>query len=119
MNSTMNLIILSVFDVVVLGFGVYLLISGTKMRHTKEPGTMILSEEEVKKCVQKEALAEFFFWREILMGVVFILYGVIRLLDKFVLKIGGILDIALMVFLLITAMWFYKSLMTARAKFLS
>jgi len=119
MNEMMTLLILSVFDFVILGFGIYLFFSGMKMRKTKEIGTLVLTEEEVKRCENKEALADFFYWREAVMGGIFVLFGAFRLLDKFVLKIGGMLDIALMVVLLITALWFYKSLMTAREKFLS
>ena len=118
MNDTIPLLILSVFDAVILVFGVYLIIAGGRMKVSKEIGTMILTEEEKKKCEQKEVLAEFFYWRELLLGSVFVLYGVIRLLDKFVLKIGGLLDIGLMTVLLVTACWFIKSLQTARAKFL-
>ena len=118
MNEGMTLLILSVFDVFIMGFGIYMLFSAVKMKQTKEIGTLLLAEEEVKKCKQKENLAEFFYWREAVMGCVFVLFGVIRLLDKFVLKIGGMLDIMLMVALLATALWFFKSLQTARARFL-
>ena len=119
MNEMMTLLILSSIDAIILVFGIYLIFSGIRMKKTKEPGTLVLTEEEVKRCLQKEALAEFFCWREEVMGVVFVMFGTIRLLDKFVLKIGGMLDIALMVILLITALWFFKCLQTARANFLS
>ena len=119
MNETMTLLILSVFDIAILGFGLYLFFAGMKMKSTKEIGTLVLTEEEVKRCENKEELAEFFCWREVLMGCIFVLFGAIRLLDKYVLKIGGLLDIFLMVALIITSLWFYKSMMTARAKFLS
>ena len=119
MNETMTLLILSAFDAVILIFGIYLLISGIKMQKNKEIGTLLLTEEEIKRCGDKDALADFFYWREEVMGGVFVLFGAVRLLDTYVLKIGGILDIALMVVLLITALWFFKSLSIARAKFLS
>lgn len=118
MNTTMTLIILAVFDGVILGFGVYLLIAGNKMKTTKDIGTLVLNEDEVKKCKQKESLAEFLGWREVLMGVVFTICGAVRLLDKFLLKIGGILDIGLMIAILVIALWFFRSLQDARAKYL-
>ena len=119
MNESMTLLILSVFDVVILMFGVYFFYAGIKMQKTKEIGNLILAEEEVKRCENREALADFFYWREEVLGGVFVLFGTVRLLDKYVLKIGGVLDVALMVILLITVLCFYKSLMTARTKFLS
>lgn len=118
MNETVTLFLLSAFDVVILIFGIYLIISAVTTKKTKEIGTLVLAEEEIKRCEQKEALADFLYWREAVMGSVFALFGVIRLLDKFVLKIGGVLDIILMVVLLVTALWFFKCLQTARARFL-
>ncbi len=118
MNETMTVWILSVFDGVILLFGLYLFFSGMKMYRTKEIGTLILTEEEVNRCEAKKELADYFYWREEVMGGVFVLFGIVRLLDKYVLRIGGMLDIAMMVALLITALWFFKSLSNARAKFL-
>lgn len=118
MNETMTVWILSVFDGVILLFGLYLFFSGMKMYRTKEIGTLILTEEEVNRCEAKKELADYFYWREEVMGGVFVLFGIVRLLDKYVLKIGGMLDIAMMVALLITAFCFFKSLSNARAKFL-
>ena len=118
MNETMTVWILSVFDGVILLFGLYLFFSGMKMYRTKEIGTLILTEEEVNRCEAKKELADYFYWREEVMGGVFVLFGIVRLLDKYVLRIGGMLDIAMMVALLITALWFFKSLSNARANFL-
>ena len=118
MNDKVNLIILAVFDIVIAGLGIYFVFSAIKMKRTKEIGTFILTEEEVQKCREKEALAAFFYWREGIMGGVFLLFGIVRLLDKFIFKIGGVLDIALMLILLLTALWFFKGLQTARARFL-
>lgn len=119
MNETVTLLILSAFDVIILIFGIYLIFSGMKTKKTKEIGTLVLTEEEIRRCEQKEALADFLYWREAVMGSVFVLFGVIRLLDKYLLKIGGVLDITLMVVLLVTAFWFFKCLQTARAQFLA
>lgn len=119
MNETVTLVILAVFDAVILGFGIYLVIAGSKMKKTKEIGTLILAEEEIKGCMYKEQIAAYFCWREAVMGLVFILFGVLRLLNKFVLKANGVLDICLMVLLLATVFWFFKSIQTARSVFLS
>lgn len=119
MNETVTLVILAVFDTVILGFGIYLVIAGSKMKKTKEIGTLILAEEEIKRCAHKEQIAAFFFWREVVMGFVFILFGVLRLWNKFVLNANEMLDICLMILLLATVFWFFKSIQTARSVFLS
>lgn len=119
MNTTSSTLILSVFDVIIAVLGIYLITSAVKMKKTKEIGTVILTPEEIGRCKRKEELAEFLCWREMVLGVVFLLFGFIRLLDTYVLKIGGVLDILLMIVLIIAVLWFFKSLQTARAEFLS
>lgn len=118
MNETMNLLVLMVFDVIIVGFGIYMLVSAMKMKKKNEINTMILTEEEMVKCQHKTELADFLYWREAVLGGVFVLSGAVRLLDKFVLKIGGMLDMIPVVILLLVAFWFLKCLQTARAKFL-
>lgn len=118
MNETMSILILKVFDVICMIFGIYLLISAVKMKKTNEIGSIILTEEEKKQCHKKEALAQFMYGREVILGWVFLVFGTVRILDLLVLKIGGILDVALMVILIVTALWFLRELQTAREKFL-
>lgn len=119
MNTTSNLLILSAFDVIIAALGIYLIVSAVKMKKTGEIDTLILTPEEIERCRQKDELAEFLYWREMAIGIIFVLFGFIRLLDTFVLKIGGILDVLLMIVLIMAILWFYKSLQTARTEFLS
>ena len=118
MNETMSLIILSAFDVIIIGFGIYMLISAVSMKKTKNPGNLLLAEEELNRCHNKAELAEFFCWREAVIGSVFVLCGIVHLLDKFVLKVGGAVNVIPIIVLLLVAFWFLKELQTARAKFL-
>ena len=119
MNETMTLLIWTAFDVIIGGFGIYLLIAGAKMKQSKEPGTLILAEEEIKRCKDTKALADFFCWREAVLGGICVLFGVIRLLNRFWFKGGNIPDAVVMVILLAAVLWFFKSLQTARVMFLS
>lgn len=118
MNEQVTFTILLAFDLVILSFGIFLFASGMKMKKTKKMEAFILTEEELSRCQHKEKLAEFFCWREAVIGIVFFLFGVFRLLDKFVWKIGRMLDIGLMLVLLITALWFFAGIQKARAQFL-
>ena len=118
MNETMSLMILAAFDMIIIGFGICMLISAVSMKKTKNPGNLLLAEEELKRCQNKAELAEFFYWREAVIGSVFILCGIIHLLDKFVLKVGGAVNVIPIIILLLVACWFLKELQTARAKFL-
>lgn len=119
MNTISSLLILSAFDAIIAGLGIYLIASAVKMKKTREVGTLILTPEELERCKQKDALAEFLCWREMVIGVVFLLFGFVRLLDTYVLKAGGVLDILVMIVLIVAVLWFFKSLQTARAEFLS
>jgi len=118
MNEMMTWVILSAFDVIILIFGIYMIVAAFQMKNTKELGKIILTEEEVHRCTDKVALADFLYKREAVTGCVFLICGAVRLLSKFLLKLGGIADKIVVVVLLVAAFWFLKSLQTARAKFL-
>lgn len=118
MNEAMSLLVLSAFDIIAVVFGIYMLNAAFKMRDSKKMGTFLLTEEELKRCNHKEELADYFWSREAVMGVLFALFGFIRLVDKFILKIGGMLDVVLVVILLIAVLWFFKCLQNARTQFL-
>lgn len=110
--------VMMIFDVVMIGLGVYMMITAWNMRRKNEIGTMVLAEEELARCNDKEGFITYIYWREAVMGGALIMYGVIELLDKYIIKIGGVLDYVPIVILLIVLAWFYKCLQNARKQFL-
>jgi len=110
--------VMMIFDMVMVGIGVYMAVAAWGMKKKNEISPILLAEEELVKCQDKEGFITYIYWREVVMGVALILYGVIGLLDKYIFKIGGVLDYISVVLLLIVFFWFYKGLQNARTQFL-
>ena len=88
--------VMAIFGAAMLLVGVYLIFAGFFMKRKNEIGTIILAEEEVKKCTDKKGFIAFMYWREILVGGAYI--GVI---------VG-----------IVALLWFFYSLKKARELFL-
>jgi len=110
--------VMMIFDVVMIGIGIYMMAAAWGMKQKNEISPVLLAEEELIKCRNKEGFIAYIYWREIVMGAALFIYGIIRLLDKFVFMAGGMLDYILLAILLIIFFWFYKGLQDARAEFL-
>ena len=110
--------VMMIFDVLMIGIGIYMIAAGLQMKKENTISKILLAEEELIKCKNTKAFISYIYWREAIMGVALVLYGAIGLLDKFVFKIGGILEYIPIVLLLIVFFWFYNGLQTARIKFL-
>ena len=67
--------VMAIFGAAMLLVGVYLIFAGFFMKRKNEIGTIILAEEEVKKCTDKKGFIAFMYWREILVGGAIILLG--------------------------------------------
>ena len=110
--------VMMIFDVVMIGIGIYMISAGLTMRKENVISQILLAEEELIKCKDTEGFITYIYWREVVMGMALILYGIIGLLDKFIFKMGGILDYVPIILLLIVFFWFYSGLQTARKRFL-
>lgn len=110
--------VMMIFDVVMMGIGVYMMLAAWNMRRKNEIGTVILAEEELANCKDKAGFITYMHWREAVMGGALILYGAIGLLDKYILKIGSVINYVSVAGLLIIFAWFYKSMQSARERYL-
>lgn len=110
--------VMTIFDVVMIGLGVYIAAAAFNMKKNNEIGTVILADEEVNKCKDKTGFIAYIYWREAVLGAALILYGAIGLLDKYIFKLGGFLNYIPIILLLLVFAWFYKGLQSARADYL-
>lgn len=111
----MNVMI--IFNVVILGFGIYMIAAALKMKKTGEISSAVITEEEIAKCKDKQGFVEFMYWREAAFGVMVALVGALGLLDDLVVSLG-VINIIVMVVFLIGFFWFQTGLRKAREKFL-
>ena len=110
--------VMMIFDVVMIGIGIYMVVTSLQMKKENAISQILLAEEELIKCKDTEGFISYSYWREVVMGVALVLYGAISLLDKYIFEIGGVLDYVPIVLLLIVFFWFYRGLQTARIRFL-
>lgn len=112
----MNIMI--VFDIVIIGFGLYMIAAGLKMKKTGEISPMVLAEEEMKKCKDKAGFISYIYWKEAVFGAVMIVTGILGLVNELVKSLGKFSYVELVVFLAVF-LWFSRELGTARGKYLS
>lgn len=110
--------VMMIFELVMMGIGIYMLIAAFNMKKKNEIGTVILAEEEVLRCSDKTGFITYIYWREAVLGSALILYGVVGLLEQYVFQVGRVLDFVCIVILLVIFGWFYNGLQNARKKFL-
>lgn len=109
--------VMAIFGAVIILTGIYMIFAGLKMKRKNEIGTMILAEEEVKKCKDKEGFIAYMYWREIVVGAVVILLGAAEA-AKDLTEGAGMLPYIGVITGIAALLWFFYSLKKARELFL-
>lgn len=113
-----DMYVMAVFDIVIIGFGIYMIAAGLKMKKTGEISSMMLAEEEMKKCKDKAGFISYIYWKEAVFGAVMIGAGMLGLVNELVVSLGKFSYVELVVFLAVF-LWFSRELGIARGKYLS
>lgn len=92
---------LVVFDGIIAFVGVCIVFSGIQMKKTGEPSTLLVSQEEISKCKNKEKFILSVYKKMLAFGFVLLLFGMISLLNDLFFHIGRIYDVARLVFLIV------------------
>ena len=109
--------VMAIFGAAMILVGVYMIFAGLSMKKKNKIGTMILAEEEVKKCTDKKGFIAFMYWREILVGGAIILLGLAEIANDLIEDVGSIPYIGVIVGI-VALLWFFYSLKKARELFL-
>ena len=104
------------FELFLILFGIYLIISANKMKRTKEPATLLV-QEELKNCRDKKGFATEMEGKLRFLGAVIAAYGVIGSVNDVYLNNGWIRMGGVFIFLLV-CFWFVVKLRKSREKFL-
>lgn len=110
--------IMLILDVVIAGVGIYMIAAGLKMKKTGEISSLVLAEEELKKCKDKKGFIAYIYWKEAVLGGVMTAVGLLGLVNELVKALGNFKYIELLVFLAVF-LWFWRELGAAREKYLS
>lgn len=109
--------VMTIFNVVIAGFGVYMIGVALKMKRTGEISSVVINPEEIARCRDKKGFIAFMYWREAVFGGIVTLTGVLGFINDMVVSLGGFLIVEMLVFLA-AFLWFQTSLRRAREKFL-
>lgn len=109
--------VMLIFYVIMMGFGVYMIGAALKMKKTGEISSVVITEEEIAKCKNKQGFIEFIYWKEALFGIMIILVGALGIINDKVISLGVFNIVELVVFLA-AFLWFQNSLCKAREQFL-
>lgn len=108
--------VMLILDVIIIFLGVYMLLQAFGMKKKGEISPVIITQEEIVKCKDKDGFIQYMYVKEAIFGAVIILTGALGLLNEQVIKIGALKYVSGILFLL-AFFWFQGSLRSARGKF--
>lgn len=108
--------VMTIFDIVIFGFGVYMVGAALKMKKTGEISSAVIAPEETARCRDKQGFIDFIYWKEALFGVLVVLVGALGIINEQVISLGSASVIEMLVFLA-AFIWFQSELRKAREKF--
>ena len=109
--------VMTIFDVVIAIFGVYMVGAALKMKKTGEISSAVITAEEIAKCRDKKGFIAFIYWKEALFGALIIVVGILGIINDQIVSLGGFNVIEMLIFLA-AFIWFQSQLRKAREHFL-
>ena len=109
----------TIFDLIAVIFGIFMIGSGLNMKRTGEISTIIMTAQEIEKCRDKAGYIAYIYWKEAVFGGLFILVGIMGVINAFVVNRGFWLNAIDLVIFLGAFLWFYHELAEAREKFVT
>lgn len=109
--------VMTVFDVVIAVFGIYMVVAGLKMKKTGEISGALITPEEVAACKDRDGFVGFIYWKEAIFGGIIILVGILGVINEQVVSLGRFNLIEMLAFFG-AFLWFQHELRVAREKFL-
>lgn len=108
---------MELFDIIIIGFGIYIIFTSIRMKQTGEISTIVMNREEIPKCRDKSGFIDFVYKKTIVFGVIAALFGVLGFINDTMFSLGAMVNwIGIAVFV-VMFVWFTRTLRTARKKF--
>lgn len=108
--------IMTVFNAVIVLFGVYMVISSLYMKKSGKISSTVIAAEEIKACRNKEEFISYIYWKEALFGGIMIIVGILGLVNDLIVSLG-VVNIVEMIVFLFAFFWFQNEMKKAREKF--
>lgn len=116
MNILADMDMMSVFDVILLAYGLYTMYSAFMMKKTGVPGKWLISEDEATKCRDMQGFIDALFVKTIIFGAVAVLYGALTILNRMKLSVPYFDTVCIIVFL-VFCIFYVAALNKAKKKF--
>lgn len=108
---------MSLFDMIILFYGAYMIYSGYQMRKTHEPSKLIITQSDLIGARDPKGFCEAMFKPFVIFGMLAILYGIVGFLnDRFVED--PMVNLAAIGLFLILCFWFMRELNKNKTKYL-
>lgn len=105
-----------IFDVVIILLGLYMTVAALRMKKSGKISTVVLAQEEIKKCKDTQGFISFLYWKEAAFGGMTVLVGIFGLLDG-QREVSGIPEFVRMLVFLAAFFWFQNELRKARSRY--
>lgn len=108
---------MQLFDLVIFGYGLYMVYSAFQMKKTHQPPAMLINQTELIGARDVKGFCEAMFRPFVIFGVMAALYGVLGLINDMVITIPAITFGSIILFL-IMCYWFFQEMKKNKRKFL-
>lgn len=106
-----------IFDLIIAGLGIYLIYSSLKMKNTGELSTIVVSQEDMARCKDKQGFVEAISMKSVCFGIVALVFGVLAILNDVYALLGRYFNMVGAVVFIGAWFWFAGELRKAREKF--
>lgn len=106
-----------IFDLVIAGLGVYLIYSSLKMKRTGELSTIVVSQEDMARCKNKQGFIEAIAMKSVYFGSVALVYGLLAILNDLYAILGKYFNMVGAVVFIGAWIWFASALRKAREEY--
>lgn len=106
-----------IFDLIITGLGLYLIYSSLKMKNTGQLSTIVVSQDDMARCKDKQGFIETIAMKSVGFGVVALMYGILAILNDVYAVFGKYFNMIGAVVFIGTWLWFAGELRKAREKF--
>lgn len=106
-----------IFDLIIAGLGIYLVYSSMKMKNTGELSTIVVSQEEMARCRDKQGFIDAIAMKSVGFGGIALIFGILAIVNDIYSLLGKYFNIAGAVVFIGTWLWFAGQLRKAREQF--
>ncbi len=115
-----NFNMLTLFDILLVIFGAYMLFSGQRMKNSGKISTLIVPESEIQKIGNKKDFIKEVYGKMMVFAGIIMLYGAFGILTDFIPNIPGAAmgNIIGVIIFFVAMVWFFRSLINAKKKYM-